>query len=129
MTLILTPLQSAITSLAKALAQPKDEFVRDATIQRFEYTYELCWKMMRRRLLDDHGESEVSLLSRRELFRMAADYQLIDDLLNWFAYHKAGNETSHLYDERKAEEVYQIATRFLPDAQGLLSKLEARNVD
>lgn len=38
----LSPLVKAIQSLQSALAQAKDEFVRDAVIQRFEYTYELC---------------------------------------------------------------------------------------
>ena len=38
--LILEPLEKALDSLQKAL-QPKDEFVRDAAIQRFEYSFEL----------------------------------------------------------------------------------------
>jgi hypothetical protein len=41
-----TSLSKVIASLDKALQaaklRPKDEFVRDASIQRFEYTYELC---------------------------------------------------------------------------------------
>lgn len=129
MSLILTPLHKAVSSLELALAQPKDEFIRDAVIQRFEYTYELCWRMMRRRLIADHGESAVSLLSRRELFRMAADYQLITDSVSWMLYHKARNETSHLYDESKAEEVFLIASDFLPDARLLQAQLDARNED
>ncbi|MCV6588629.1 MAG: nucleotidyltransferase substrate binding protein [Marinobacterium sp.] len=127
MSLILTPLHKAVSSLELALAQPKNEFIRDAVIQRFEYTYELCWKMMRRRLIEDHGQSEVALLSRRELFRMAADYQLITDSISWMLYHKARNETSHLYDESKAEEVYLVAVDFLTDARLLQAQLERRN--
>lgn len=42
MGLILIPLQKAVASLELALQQPKDEFIRDAVIQRFGYTYELC---------------------------------------------------------------------------------------
>ena len=46
-----TSLRKAIATLAKALEaaklRPKDEFVRDASIQRFEYTYELCVKSLR----------------------------------------------------------------------------------
>ncbi|WP_448568477.1 nucleotidyltransferase substrate binding protein [Thermus sp.] len=33
--------------LASALAQPKDEFVRDSAIQRFEFTFELSWKTLK----------------------------------------------------------------------------------
>lgn len=127
MSLILTPLQKAVASLELALQQPKDEFIRDAVIQRFEYTYELCWKMLRRKLIEDLGESEVVMLSRRELFRLAADYGLIADSTHWITYHKARNETSHVYDEAKAEEVFQVAGQFLPDAKKLNDKLRARS--
>ncbi len=127
MSLILTPLQKAVASLELALQQPKDEFIRDAVIQRFEYTYELCWKMLRRKLIEDLGESEVVMLSRRELFRLAADYGLISDSTHWITYHKARNETLHVYDEAKAEEVFQVAGQFLPDAKKLNDELRARS--
>lgn len=127
MSLILTPLQKAVASLELALQQPKDEFIRDAVIQRFEYTYELCWKMLRRKLIEDLGESEVVMLSRRELFRLAADYGLISDSTHWITYHKARNETSHVYDEAKAEEVFQVASQFLPDAKKLNDELRVRS--
>ena len=43
-----TSLTKAIASLSAALdaakVRPEDEFVRDASIQRFEYTDELCVK-------------------------------------------------------------------------------------
>ncbi len=129
MALLLTPLEKAISSLELALQQPKNEFIRDAVIQRFEYTYELCWKMLRRKLAIDHGEEQVKLLSRKELFRMAAEYQYLTDALPWFSYHKARNETSHIYDEAKAEEVFLIAQAFHPDAAALLNALQQRNDD
>jgi nucleotidyltransferase substrate binding protein (TIGR01987 family) len=123
----LTPLTKSISSLEKALAQPFDEFIRDATIQRFEYSYELCWKMLRRQLAEDQGDSNIKLLSRKELFRVAAEYGYIDTPLNWFSYHKARNETSHIYDEKKADEVFQITKAFLIDAKKLQQILSAKN--
>ena len=68
MTLILTPLQNTLSSLDKALRQPLNEFTRDASIQRFEYSFELCWKMLRRQLIEDHGEVSIQTLTRKELF-------------------------------------------------------------
>ena len=50
----LTSLRKALTSLEKAihrhLQDPEDEEVRDSVIQRFEYSYELCWKMLSKEL-------------------------------------------------------------------------------
>ena len=51
----LTALRNALASLQKAVvrwqgSEEQDEELRDACIQRFEYTFELSWKMLKRRL-------------------------------------------------------------------------------
>lgn len=127
--LILTPLGKAVNSLEKAIQQPKDEFIRDAVIQRFENTYELCWKFMRRYLSEDIGNETVSSYSRKDLFRVAADKGLIDNPISWFTFHKARNETSHTYHEETAEATYLIAIKFLDASKSLLTKLEQLNHD
>ena len=127
MDLILTPLKLAVSSLEKAAEQPKNEFIRDAVIQRFEYTYELCWKFIKRDLTEDIGSETTNGLSRKDLFRMAADHGLIKDPVRWFTYHRARNETSHTYNEKTAEETYTIALAFLQDAQVLLATLEKKH--
>lgn len=125
--LILTPLQKATESLATAIAQPKNEFIRDAVIHRFEYTYELAWKFIKRDLTEDMGSEAINALNRRDLFRIAADKGLIKDPIPWFTYHKARNETSHTYNEKTAEETYNVALEFIIDAQFLLEKLEQKH--
>lgn len=123
----LTSLEQSIASLKKAIAQPQNEFIRDAVIQRFEYTYEISWKILRRQLSEDQGSEAIKLLSRKELFRVAAEYDYIGNPADWFSYHKARNETSYIYDEKKAEEVFLIAKQFLPDAEKLLELLMKKN--
>ena len=127
--LILTPLNNAVASLEKAIQQPKDEFIRDAVIQRFEYTYELCWKFMRRYLSEDIGSETLSSYSRKDLFRVAADKGLIENPTSWFTFHKARNETSHTYNEETAEATYLIAVEFLNESKSLLAILEQLNHD
>ena len=39
-------LGKATATLAEILAEPLTVIVRDATIQRFEYTFEVAWKAM-----------------------------------------------------------------------------------
>ena len=50
----LTSLEKALTSLQKAIErygrEPQDEEVRDRVIQRFGTSYELCWKMLSKKL-------------------------------------------------------------------------------
>ena len=37
----------ALARLGEALSAPKSDLVRDAAIQRFEFTFELAWKTMK----------------------------------------------------------------------------------
>jgi len=122
----LSPLRKALASLELALAQPKTEFIRDSVIQRFEYTYELSWKLLKRHLENDEGVENTDQLTRKQLFRVALEKGLIRTVEDWFAYHRARNNTAHAYNESTAEEVYETAIRFAPDARALLDELERR---
>lgn len=140
MKLDFTPLVKAITSLTEALVSTEDasfmsslsdaqqRTMRAGVIQNFEFSYELSWKMLSRQLKDDEGSEAISVLSRKDLYRFAARKGLLNDPEAWFVFHKARNETSHTYDERKANEVYRVAIDFLPHAKALLTKLEERQL-
>ena len=140
MKLDLSSLHKAIDSLEKTLkvaenkvlAAELDNDVKDAiragVIQNFEFTYELCWKFMRRWLKENADVEEAEYpRTRKELFRLAARFGLIKEPLSWFSYSDARNLTSHTYDEDKAESVYETAVGFMEDARYLLDKLQERN--
>jgi nucleotidyltransferase substrate binding protein (TIGR01987 family) len=117
----LTPFEKSLKSLKAALAQPKDEFIRDSVIQRFEFTFEISWKTLKRYFEWNQNLSESNI---KNLFREAGKQALIDSVENWFSYQIARNESSHTYNENKAEEIYQIAGRFATDAEMLLTRLK-----
>jgi nucleotidyltransferase substrate binding protein (TIGR01987 family) len=119
--LILTPLKKALRALQEALLLPKNDITRDATIQRFEYTFELTWKFLKRHLSQEAGIKEYSI---KNLFRDAAQANLIDNIEAWFGYLEARNLTSHTYNEKTANETYQAAKHFAVDADKLLNKFE-----
>ena len=103
------------------------EAIRSGVIQHFEFTFELAWKFMRRRLEADIGRASVDGIPRRDLFRIAAENGLIEDVEAWFQYHLARNETSHTYNPVIASSVYARSLDFARDAAALLARLEARN--
>ncbi|MEX0719193.1 MAG: nucleotidyltransferase substrate binding protein [Balneolaceae bacterium] len=118
------PLEKAFHSLEIALAiTPHDEIVRDATIQRFEYSFELSWKFMKRYLKEFAGIEEHQI---KEIFRNSAKIGLINNPENWIGYHKARNLTSHTYNEKIAEETYRFAISFSGDANYFLKQLKQR---
>lgn len=131
MVLDLYSLEKAVGSLERAIVRSKahmdDEELRDAVIQRFEYTYELCWKMLKRQLeIEAPNPAEIDSLSFKDLFRAAAEKGLVDNIEQWFVYREQRNITSHTYDEEKAASVQKTAFEFITAAKKLLAKLQQR---
>jgi nucleotidyltransferase substrate binding protein (TIGR01987 family) len=134
MKLDLTSWKRALASLERAITRsttaPKDEELRDAVIQRFEYSYELSWKMLKRHLeqvVPDPGA--VDQWSFQDLMRDAAERGLVAAVEPWIEYRYQRNMTAHVYDEQKARRVYESARLFIVDARALLAEVERRNVD
>lgn len=94
----------ALNKLEKVLEKdPKiDDAYLDATIQRFEFVYELGWKLMKSYLEYDG----VAVGSPRETFREAFRIGVVDDATKWIKMMENRNRTSHTYDEETAWEIY-----------------------
>ena len=139
MNLDLTSLYKSINSLDKAIHVYKKESIANDTdsdlmqtlragvIQNFEFTYELCWKFMKRWLDENIGSTVADGVTRRELFRLSAENKLITDVDKWMEFHRSRNLTSHTYDCETADEVLVYALQFLSYAKEFLKNLEARN--
>lgn len=118
----LEKLERALLSLEAAVAKsPENDLERDGAIQRFEFTFELAWKTMRR-YLKSLGRVEVSG-SPKPVLRDALAEGLINDLDAWFEFLEARNASTHIYNEAQARDVFLIAQRFPHFARGLLERL------
>jgi nucleotidyltransferase substrate binding protein (TIGR01987 family) len=91
-----------LSQLEKAARQPKDEYLRDSVIQRFEFTHELAWKMLKLRL----EEEDIFAKTPRETMQASLQAGLIEDGNAWSDLQKMRNLTSHTYNEDLADEVY-----------------------
>ena len=128
----LSSLEQALNSLElavnRSLKEPHDDMVRDSVIQRFKYSYELSWKMLKRQLEKDAASpATIDTLSFKELIREGAERGYISQPEAWFEYRQQRNITSHTYNEQKAIAVYQAAVNFLSDAKKLFTTLQTRN--
>ena len=109
---------TALARFQAALAQPKTEWMRDAAIQRFEFTIELAWKTVMRFA----RREGVDCSSPRQALRAAFKLGWIGDEDIWFDMLEDRNRTSHMYNEMLAEELYAR----LPGYQSALSALLER---
>lgn len=117
-------MRRSLTALRKVVRMDlEDDVVRDAAVKRFEFTYEMAWKMMRRHL-QWVGRQDLDNVPGRELFRLAARASLIEDPGVWFHYHEARNLTSHTYDEANARKVTSLLKDLVKDAGSLLRNLK-----
>ncbi|MHA1541063.1 MAG: HI0074 family nucleotidyltransferase substrate-binding subunit [Alphaproteobacteria bacterium] len=113
-------LKSAITKLAEILNEKETDIVRDATIQRFEFTIELTWKTMKRLL----KTLEVEAISPREVMQFAYQRKWIQDESFWLNMLKDRNLVSHVYDEKTAKEIFNRIKNYLIKFQETYEKLE-----
>jgi nucleotidyltransferase substrate binding protein (TIGR01987 family) len=103
------------------------EVLKAAIIQNFEFTYELCWKFMKRWLEMNLTPGLMEGITRKQLFRYAAENHLILSFDVWNRYHELRNKTSHTYNSDVADEIFKIAGDFLHDAKAFMNALEVRN--
>lgn len=112
-------LAKAIQRLGDALAQPKNEYLRDSVIQRFEFCVELAWKTSKRVM-----GSQTS--APKDVIREMAQSSYITDVSLWLRAIDVRNLSSHTYREDIAETVYDFAKQFHPELQRLSSVLEKK---
>jgi nucleotidyltransferase substrate binding protein (TIGR01987 family) len=108
----------ALARLHAVLALPEDDVVRDAIIQRFEFTFEMAWKALYR-LLRSRGLDLSE--SAFEAIPAAFGQKLITDAAGWGDLRKYRNLTSHTYDEKVA---IAVAAFVRADAVRLFDELE-----
>jgi nucleotidyltransferase substrate binding protein (TIGR01987 family) len=128
----LTPLVNATSRLREGVArhqrEPNDEQLRDGLIQRFEYTYELCHRFLRRYIhRTSASPEEVDRMAFQDLIRTANQQGLLlGDWPAWHRYRDLRARTSHTYRAETAEQVAAAIPAFLAEAEYLRDQLQAR---
>lgn len=118
----ITQLTAALARLDEVLAQPKNAFMRDSAIQRFEFTSDLAWKALQGVLAERFG---LIANSPKTAARMAHENGLVSDLPLWLAMVDDRNLTSHSYDEEIAEKIYAQLPRYADMVRQLLRMITA----
>jgi nucleotidyltransferase substrate binding protein (TIGR01987 family) len=108
----------AVARLGEALSLPKDEIVRDSAIQRFQISFELCWKFLKAYLEEEHNQV---CTSPRSCFRAAFKNGVIEDDPFWIELTVLRNYTVHTYNEALADYVYDRLPETLARFRRLLS--------
>lgn len=116
-------LEKALEQLKKALDKKSHtDLERDGVIQRFEYTIELLWKVSKK-VLQENG---ISVVAPKEVIRELASIGWIDNPDELLEFLRLRNETSHVYEEAKAQEVFLASKKFALACDNLIKILKTK---
>lgn len=100
----------------------ESDIIRDALIQRYEFTFELVWKLLKA-YLEDQGIQNIN--SPKSVLKAAFCEALIFDEDIWLEMLKDRNLTSHIYDEKTAINISErIINKYVDAFNKLLTKIE-----
>lgn len=100
-----------------------NEIIRDSLIQRFEFTYELCHKTLYEFMKYEGISSDTTF--PRAIFKKAYANNLISDEGVWLQLLEDRNSTSHIYNEKLADEVaLRIQKDYVTAIGELIDRLE-----
>lgn len=88
-----------------------DEMIKEGLIQRFEYTHELAWNVMK-----DYAayQGNANVGGSRDATREAFQLKLISNGKVWMDMIGSRNKTSHTYNEETAEIYSRILNEYYP---------------
>lgn len=100
-----------------------DEILREGLIQRFEYTHELAWKVMKDYLEQVGG---LKIIGSKDASREAFSANLIDEGELWMNMIRSRNLSSHTYDEAAVQLIFDdILKHYLPALIAFRDKMES----
>ena len=126
------PLANAVQRLREGLRRYErdtaDEQIRDGLIQRFEFTYELSHRTLKRFLAQTAASpGAIEAMSFAELIRTGNEQRLLrGDWPAWRRFREMRVRTSYAYDAAIAREVVAGIPEFLPEAEHLCRELQGR---
>ncbi len=99
--------KKALIRLEEALKKDlNDDIIIDGIIQRFEFTFEQAWKVMKL-YLEEQGILDEALAPRSTI-RCAFKHKVITDGDIWIEMMLDRNRTSHMYDEETAVNIVKL---------------------
>jgi len=124
----MTKLESLIKSLEKANRRLKEaadlspnRINKDATIQRFEFTFELAWKTIQEYVRDQGLDCK----SPKGCIREGARLSILARPETWFKFLDNRNLITHTYNEKLADRVYRHAVKFSKEVDKLLDTISS----
>lgn len=126
----ISSLENAVKRLGEILVRYQkdvtDDGIRDSVIQRFEFTYSIALKTLKKYFIERaFVVDDVEHMSFNDMIRTANNLDLLKSNLEiWTNYRNMRNLTSHTYNEEIALKVVSIIPAFYEEILYLVDKLK-----
>lgn len=113
----------ALKTLREIFKEPFSVIIRDATIQRFEYTFEALWKFLKAYLKEKEG---VVANTPKSVFKaiFSSGFLTEDETVQCLVMTDRRNDTSHTYKEEVAQAIYQEINSYTILMDNLITKFK-----
>ena len=108
-----------VTERNRWVEEGNGDIVLDVAAKRFEFTYEMAWKALKR-VLDHMG---IDARAPRPVFKEAYAQGLLADEKVWLDMIEMRNLSSHIYDEHEISRILTELERYLAAFDALLARL------
>lgn len=122
---LIQDLRKANQRLKEAVKARPTRMNKDATIQRFEFCFELTWKTIQAYIRDQGLDCK----SPKNCLREAVRLELIKNIKKWFKLLDNRNLIAHTYNEKLADRIYKATKELPPEIDNLLKNLYDSNQD
>ena len=112
--------QKALDRFEEILAKEKTDIVRDSAIKRFEFVFDLSWKLIKAFLEEEKG---IRCASPKDCFRQAYRQGLLDYDEIWLDMTDWRNQAVHTYGEKFADMFYKKLPETLKYFKSLKEKI------
>jgi len=112
--------KSALRRLDEALKDAKTDLEVDGAIQRFEFTFELIWKLPRLFLEDQGIICRTPKACLKEAYRIG----VIDDEVTWLNILDDRNMSVHIYDKETSRKIFKrVKTKYIKEFKKVFEKV------
>jgi len=116
---------NALRALEEAVLEATSDLEIDGAIQRFEFTYELFWKLLRAYL----QQQGIIVNTPKECFKEAYKLGILQDEETALKIVDDRNLTTHLYDQVTSREVFgRIKSVYVKLYTEALDRIRAREI-
>lgn len=126
----ITDLRNALERLNEAIEDSKTyklETLKDSVIQRFEFSLELSWKVLKNYL---NAQGVLEATTPKQTIKEAFAKGVIENAEIWIDMLNDRNLTSHTYNQTDADAIYEnIVTIYYAEMLDNLEKLETKEIE